>query len=91
MVTKSHEIRRKIKCAEGEKVGIKFRVKYDNISGKMNHFRPIFDLKCPIGSPCKFELVSKRYLLTAVECSYTGRVLNRSYDMNVLGAKTNLS
>ena len=64
LVTKSHEIRRKIKCTEGEKVEIKFRVKYDNISGIMNHFRPIFDLKCPtIGSSCKYKIVSKRYLV----------------------------
>ena len=61
VITKSHEMRRKIKCSEGEKAEIKFRVKYDNISTKMNHFRPIFDLKCPFGSPCKYTIVSKRY------------------------------
>ena len=29
----------------------------------MNHFRPIFDLKCPIGSPCKYTIVSKRFAI----------------------------
>ena len=56
-------MRRKIKCSEGEKAEIKFRVKYDNISSKMNHFRPIFDLKCPFGSPCKYTIVSKRFVI----------------------------